>query len=227
MLQFYSPQPIFRRKQHALDVQDLEGLLRIDSKVPLLSGLSGLYSRIDQVFLVWGAIALVIFATAQFLPINWGLQALLWTGLTLVGSVATIQLAWYWVTVEELRWVVYWWVALMVLGVGLTNLGILGGQWSLLPHLCPLWLGICGLGHFGTALGLRSRAFLLCGLVHFIGIPLILGSSQWQYLLTGLVTAIPLFLFAEVQWDMESTSNYQSLTVEKCLFNQQQRQQRG
>jgi hypothetical protein len=227
MLLFPSHQPILRRKQPALDVQDLAGLVRIHGNIPLLNQLSGFYSRIDQVFLVWGAIALVIFATAQFLPLTWALQALLWTGLTLVGTAATIQLAWYWVSVEQLRWVVYWWVALMLLGASLTNLSIFGGQWSLLPYLCPLWLGVCGLGYLGTAWGLRSRAFLLCALIHVLGMPLILAAAPWQFLMTGLVTALPLFLLAEVQWDMASTSTYQLLTAEQCLFNQQQRQHRS
>jgi hypothetical protein len=227
MLPLTSSQPILRRKQHALDVQDLKGLLRISWKLPLLSSLSGFYSRIDQVFLLWGAIALVIFATAQFLPLDWGLQAVLWSGLTLVGSVATVHLAWCWVTVEQLRWVIYWWVALMIVGVAITNLGILGGQWSLLPHLCPLWLSVCGLGYLGTGWGLRSRAFLLCGFIHLAGIPLIVGTLQWQYLVTGLVTALPLFLLAEVQWDMHSASSYQALTEEQQRFNLQQRLLRG
>jgi hypothetical protein len=37
--------------------------------------------------------------------------------LTLIGSWGTCHLAWYWVSVERLRWVVYAWVGLMLGGV--------------------------------------------------------------------------------------------------------------
>jgi hypothetical protein len=223
MVFFSSTQPILRRKQEALDVQDLEGLLKIEWKILPLNGLSGFYTRIDQIFLIWGAITVVIFATAQFMPISWVIQTILWSGLTLLGSIATVQLSWYWVSVEQLRWVVYLWVTLMLGGIGMTNLGIFGGWWLMLPYLCPLWLGLSALGYLGTAWGLRSRAFLFMALFHVVGIGLLPFVMQWQYLITGLLTAVPLFLLAEVQWDMESLSSYPVLTEEQKQFNHQQR----
>jgi len=51
-----SLQPILRRKPRALDVQDLEGLLRVHLAVKDVTPFSGFYTRIDQVFLVWGSI---------------------------------------------------------------------------------------------------------------------------------------------------------------------------
>jgi hypothetical protein len=227
MIPIKSPQPIFRCKQEAVDVQDLAGLLRIQLKIKHLTLYSGFYTRIDQVFLLWGAIAAIIFFTAQFMPIDWVTQASIWSILTLIGTLGTVQLAWYWVTVEQLRWVVYCWVALMLGGLVLTNVAIFGAGWSsLLLYLCPLWLGLSGVGYLCTAWGLRSRTFLLSGTVHLFAISLLFYFPSAQYSIAGIVTAGILFLLAEVQWDMQSTSSYAVLTVAERDFNQQQRQLR-
>lgn len=226
MTAFSSAQPIIRRKQHALDVQDLEGLLHIQFKVKNKTLFSSFYTRIDQVFLLWGSITALIFCTAQFLSLNWAYQAEFWSILTLIGSWGTFRLSWYWVTIEQLRWVVYVWVGLMLGGIALTNWSIFGGGLVVLPHLCSLWLGLSAVGYLVTARGMRSRAFLLNGLLHIGGICLLPYVSTWQFLFTGIVTAGSLLLLAEVQWDMESASNYQQLTEEQKRFNQQQQLQR-
>jgi hypothetical protein len=222
MTAFSNTQPILRRKQHALDVQDLEGLLHIHIQIEDLKLFSGFYTRIDQVFILWGSITAAIFLTAQFLSLNWTDQAIIWSILTLIGSWGTCCLAWYWVTVERLRWVVYTWVGLMISGVLLTNWGIFGGGWTVLPHLCMLWLGLSAIGYLMTAWGLRSRAFLLNGLLHLGAIALLPYVLDWQFLFTGIVTAGSLFLLAETQWDMESNIDRQLLTVAQKQFNQQQ-----
>jgi hypothetical protein len=221
-----TPQPIIRRKQHALDLQDLEGLLRIDIKIENVQLFSGFYTRIDRVFLLWGIIAAIVFSTAQFLTISWTSQAIFWSILTLIGVWRTWSLSWYWVTVERLRWVVYVWVGLMLAGIGLTNWGIFAGGWAILPHLCSLWLGLSALGYLATAWGLKSRALMISGFVHLGVIPLLAYAANWQFLLTGIVTAGSLFLLAEVQWDMQSNIAAQRLTAEQKQFNQQQQQRR-
>lgn len=226
MTAFSSAQPIIRRKQHALDVQDLEGLLHIHIQIKDLKLFSSFYTRIDQVFILWGSITAVIFLTAQFLPLSWSYQAIAWSVLTVIGSWVTCRLAWYWVTVERLRWVVYAWVGLMIGGVALTNWGIFGGGWVMLPHLCPLWLGLSAMGYLVTALGLRSRAFLVSGLLHLGGLALLPHVLTWQFLITGFITAGSLFLLAEVQWDMQSTTDSQLLTAEQKQFNQRQQELR-
>jgi hypothetical protein len=227
MIAIKSPKPIIRIKQADLDVQDLEGLLRIHWKIKNLTLYSGFYTRIDQVFLLWGIITSIIFFTAQFAPINWGTQTLFWSVLTLIGTLGTVQLAWYWVSVEQLRWVIYCWVALMLGGLVLTNVAILGTVWPfLLMYLCPLWLGLSGVGYLCTAWGLRSRTFLLGGVLHLLAIAVLPYLPQAQYLTTGIITAGVLFLLAELQWDMQSTSNYKLLTLEQQKFNQRQRQLR-
>lgn len=226
MTAFRTAQPILRRKQHALDVQDLEGLLHIQIQIKDFKIFSSFYTRIDQVFMLWGSITAVIFLTAQFLTFSWADQAIIWSVLTLIGAWGTCHLAWYWVTVEGLRWVVYAWVGLTIGGLLLTNWGIFGGGWVVLPHLCLLWLGMSALGYGITAWGLRSRAFLLSGLLHLWAIALLPYVSAWQFLFTGIVTAGSLFLLAEVQWDMQSNTDTQLLTVAQKQFNQRQQELR-
>jgi hypothetical protein len=222
MTAFSTTEPILRRKQHALDVQDLEGLLHINLKIKDLELFSGFYTRIDQVFILWGSITAIIFSTAQFLTLNWTDQATIWSVLTLIGAWGTCHLAWYWVTVERLRWVVYAWIGLMISGVLLTDWGIFGGGWAMLPHLCQLWLGLSGIGYLVTAWGLRSRAFLASGLLHLGAIALLPYLLAWQFLFVGIITAGSLFLMAEVQWDMHSTTNDRLLTPAQKQFNQRQ-----
>jgi hypothetical protein len=227
MIAIDSPQPIFRCKQAAIDVQDLEGLLRIHWQIKDLTLYSSFYTRIDQVFLLWGFITAIIFFTAQFVPIDWATQAPIWSILTLLGTVGTVRLAWYWVTVEQLRWVVYCWVGLMLGGLVLTDLAIFGIGWSdLLMYLCPLWLGLSGVGYLCTAWGLRSRSFFLGSIVHFLAIALLFYLPQAQYSIAGMITSGMLFLLAEVQWDMQPSSSYELLTAAERQFNQQQRELR-
>ncbi len=227
MTAFSPVQPIIRRKQPALDVQDLEGLLHIQLQFRDFKLFSSFYTRIDQVFVLWGSITAIIFLTAQFVSLSWSDQAVLWSILTLIGAWGTCHLAWYWVTVQKLRWVVYAWVGLTIGGIVLTDWGIFGGGWVVLPHLCLIWLGLSGIGYLVTAWGLRSRAFALSGLLHLSAIALLAYLADWQFLYTGIVTAGCLFLLAEVQWDMESLDNLRLLTVEQQQFNQKQSELRA
>jgi hypothetical protein len=226
MTSFAALQPILRPKQHALDVQDLQGLLKIHWKVHRFTLYTGFYTRIDQVFLLWGMITGIIFLTAQFLPISWTTQAFAWSVLTLVGTLGTVQLTWYWVSVERLRWVVYCWVGLMLAGLAATDFAIFAGGWQLLMYLCPLWLGLSAMGYLLTAWGLRSYAFLFSGLLHLGAIAALSYFPQWQHLITGVITAGCLFLLAEVQWDMQSSSDFQMLTEAQRQFNLEQRRLR-
>ncbi len=225
MTAFSTVQPILQRKQHALDLQDLEGLLHIHIQIKDLKLFSSFYTRIDQVFILWGVITAVIFSTAQFAIVSWAYQAIGWSILTLIGAWCTCCLTWYWVTVERLRWVVYAWLGLTLGGVLLTDWGILGGGWVVLPHLCSIWLGVSAIGYAITAWGLKSRAFLVSSSIHLAAIALLQYLPSWQFLWTGIVTAGSLFLLAETQWDMQSNQN-QLLSVEQKEFNQQQQQLR-
>jgi hypothetical protein len=220
-------QPFLREKQEALDFQDLQGLVRLKLQIGRLTLLSGFYTRIDQVFILWGAISAVIFLTAQFLPISWYTQAIIWTVLTIIGTVGMLILTWFWVCVEKLRWLVYYWAILMLGGVTLTDLGIFLGWAEVLMRLCPLWLGLSALGYLGTGWGMRSRTFLLIAFIHLVGIFLLPYVGGWQFLTTGLVMAMSLLVLAELQWDMRpAIEDYNLLTPEQKEFNRRQQQRR-
>ncbi|MBH8567176.1 hypothetical protein I8748_34365 [Nostoc sp. CENA67] len=219
-------QPLLRDKQEALDIQDLQGLVCLNLKVGSIRVFSGFYTRIDQVFILWGLICAGIFLTAQFLAISWDTQAIWWSTLTLVGSIAMVVLTWFWASVEKVRWLVYCWVILMLGGVVLTDLSIFLGWGEVLMRLCPLWLGLTSIGYLCTVLALRSRAFLLMALIHLLGMAIIPYFSEWQFFTTGLVMMISLLIMAELQWDMRPPIDSDLLTPEQKLFNQHQNQRR-
>ncbi|HBB35261.1 MAG TPA: hypothetical protein DDZ80_01540 [Cyanobacteria bacterium UBA8803] len=227
-MSFFNPTtPILRCKQEALDFQDRQGLLRLHWQIGRNTIVSGFYTRIDQVFILWGLICATIFITAQFLPINWAIQATLWSGLTLIGTVGMIVLTHFWVKVERLIWVLYCWVILMLAGVVVTDLSIFLGWGEVLISLCPLWLGLSAIGYACTGVGMRSRAFILASLVHLLGIAILPYVAGWQFLATGLIMAASLLVFAELQWDMRlPIVEYGLLTLEQKQFNKEQHQLR-
>ena len=194
--------PPLRRKQPCLDVHEIEGLWRINLQIGNTTLFSSFYTRVDQACIVWSVILATIFVTAQFFPLSWKLQAVLWSVLTLVGT--GVMIAWtdFWVKVERVRWVLYGWVILMLVGLVVTDCGILLGWGEILIRLCPLWLGLSALGYLLTGLGVRSRAIIIVGLVHLLSILLLSYFGAWQFLLTGCVMACTLLVLAELRWDM-------------------------
>ncbi|HAA28779.1 MAG TPA: hypothetical protein DCE56_15185 [Cyanobacteria bacterium UBA8553] len=226
-MSFFNPsEPIIRSKQESLDFQDRQGLLRIHLELGNKTLISAFYTRIDQVFILWGFISAIIFVSAQFVPISWVIQAGFWSVLTLFGTVAMVVLTHFWVQVERLRWVLYCWVILMVTGVVLTDLSIFLSWGQVLVNLCPMWLGLSAFGYFCTGIGMRSRAFILAGLIHLLGIVLLPCVCSWQFLGTGLVMAVSLLMFAGVQWDMRPPIEYDMLSLEQRQFNKAQYQLR-
>jgi len=215
-------QPFLRDKQEDLDYQDLQGIWRISGKIGNVRLISGFYTRIDQVFIIWGLICAGIFTTAQFLAISWTTQAILWTTLTAIGSAVMIAFTWFWVSVERLRWLIYSWVTLMLGGLMLTDLGIFLGWGQVLISLCPLWLGLSAVGYVITAWAVKSRTFLITAAIHLMGIALLPYCAGKQFLVTGLVMGISLLLLAELQWEMRPPINYDLLTPEQKEFNKQQ-----
>lgn len=215
-------QPFLRDKQKDLDYQDLQGVWRISGKIGNIRLISGFYTRIDQVFIVWGLICAGIFMTAQYFPISWITQAVLWTTLTTVGSAIMIAFTWFWVSVERLRWLIYAWIVLMLGGLVLTDLGIFLGWGQVLMRLCPLWLGLSAIGYLITAWAVKSRTFVITAAIHLLGIALLPYCGGKQFLVTGLVMGISLLLLAELQWEMRPPINYDVLTPEQKEFNRQQ-----
>jgi hypothetical protein len=220
---FNLSQSILRPKQKALDFQDRQGLLQFSLRIKNKTLFSSIYTRIDQVFVVWGLISAIIFITAQFAPISWIDQAIAWSVLTVVGTVIMSILAYFWVRVERLRWVLYSWILLMLAGVAITDLAIFCGWGPVLMRLSHLWLGLSAIGYICTAIGLRSRAFIVAAIIHLTGIVVLPYFLGWQFLATGLIMAANLLIFAETQWDMRPPiDNYALLTQEQKEFNRQQ-----
>jgi hypothetical protein len=220
---FNLSEPIFRPKQHALDFQDRQGLLQFKIEIEDKTLFSTIYTRIDQVFVSWGLISAIIFFTAQFAPIDWITQAIFWSLLTVIGTVAMAILTFFWVRVERLCWLLYSWIFLMLGGLILTDLGIFLGWGIILMHLCDIWLIISAIGYVLTGTALRSRAFVVTAIFHFLGIAVLPYCLGWQFLATGLVMTMSLFLFAETQWDMRPPiENYAILTKEEKEFNRLQ-----
>jgi hypothetical protein len=225
---FFNPtEPIIRSKQEALDFQDRQGLLCLNLKIGNSTLFSTFYTRIDQVFVLWGLITASIFISAQFLPLSWVIQAGYWSALTLVGTVGMVALTHFWVKVERLRWVLYCWVLLMLAGVVLTDLSIFLSWGQILMRLCPMWLGLSAVGYFCTGIGMRSRAFILASVVHLLGIACLPYVGGWQFLTTGVVMAANLLMFSLVQWDMRPPIEYNLLTLEQKRFNEEQYQLRS
>lgn len=223
MTLFNSAEPIIRRKQHALDFQDRQGLLKLKLKINNKVLFSSIYTRIDQVFVLWGVITAIIFITAQFAPIDWITQAVFWSTLTAIGTLGMAILTYFWVSVERLRWILYSWASLMLLGIIITDLAITQGLTVVLANLCPLWLGLSALGYICTGFGLQSRAFIVAAIAHVLSILILPYCIGWQFLVTGLVMTANLIFFAETQWDMRPPiKDYGLLSKEQQEFNREQ-----
>lgn len=219
---FNSTEPIFRTKQKALDIQDSLGAWRIELKFGVIPLFSTFYTPIDQVFLLWGILTLVLFSIGQMLSISWVVQAILSSVLTVVVTISMASLTFFWVRVESLVWLLLVWVALMLLGIILTDFSIFFNLGIGLKDLCSLWLGLSAIGYAITGVGLRSKTFLLIAAIHVCSVWFLPLVSSWQFLATGLVIGGSLLLLAQVQWDMRSPIEYKVLGVEQKKFNRQQ-----
>lgn len=217
----YSVPPL-RRKQLNLEVQDLEGLWQVQFPLGKYRFYSRFYTCLDRACLMWSLLLIPMFGTAQFFPVSWMLQAGLWSALSLAGTVVMVSWTYCWVKKERLTWVLYGWVILMLLGLLLTDLGIFFGWGKVLANLCPLWLGMSGIGYLGTALALRSRALLAASLFHLLGILILPYTSGWSFLFTGGVMVFSLLVLAQWQWDMQHPINYAALTPKQQDLERQQ-----
>ena len=195
------PEPLFRFKQPVLDSQDQQGIIWIHLGYQNQWGLSTYYTRLDQSLLVWAGAVAMIFLTAQFGSLSWPIQAIAWSVLTLAAVSISSRLVWQWVTFKRLRWLIYFWLGLMILGLGLTNYGIFAPHSLILVHLCPIWLGLSAVGYTITGFGMRSQALTLAGLLHLCLIPVLSWFPSHQFLLTGIAMSAILWLLAELQWD--------------------------
>jgi hypothetical protein len=218
--------PLLRIKQKDVDIQDLCGLIKIHWRVGSTTLINNIYTRIDQVFILWAFITVGIFFTAQFCPLSWQIQAIVWSILTVIGTVGMICLTHFWVVVEQLRWVTLLWSGLMLLGLGITNIGIFASIPVILMNLCPLWLVLSAIGYIVMGWGMYSRTFIMMGIFHLFGIMILPYVLGWQFVSTGLIMASCLLLLSELQWDMRPPFDSKVLTAEQIEFNRRQHQLR-
>ena len=202
----YSVPPL-RRKQLNIEVQDLEGLWQVQFPLGKDRLYSQFYTCLDRTCLLWSLLLIPIFGTAQFFSVSWMLQAGLWSALSLVGTAAMVSMTYSWVKIESVTWVLYGWVILRLLGLVLSDWGIFLGGEKVLANLCPLWLGMSGIGYLGTGFAVRSRALLAASLFHLFGILILPYTGGWSFLFTGTVMVFSLLVLAELQWDMHQPVN--------------------
>lgn len=202
-MSFFKPhQPILQKKQLSFNPQQLVSLGCLKVTPLQFLNLSGIYTCIDQVMICWGIVAGIIFLSAQFLPINWTDQAIFWSIITLIAVILMITLTHSWTSMEGLSWLLYGWVALMVIGVIITDCSIVYHWGIMLSHLSHLWLLLSAIGYGLTAWGVRSRAFVLATIIHSVSIFFLPWCGSWQFAFTGLIMMSNLLIFAEGQWDM-------------------------
>ena len=211
---FNSELPPLRRKLSAFDIEELPGLWRVHWQIGNVTLFSSFYTRIDQACLLWGLISGFIFITAQFSEWDWGLQAWVWSGLTLLGVASTALISPYWMKIQPLNQVFSAWVWLMAAGTIVTDLSILCGWAEVLLQLCPVWLLLTAMGYFYTGLEMRSRGFLVIGLIPAIGILAMPYLGAWQFSVTGMLIGVSMLLLAELQWDSGTVCANHKLAVE-------------
>ncbi len=206
MMSFFNPDaPLLCRKKGVSDLPEVPGLWRLHLQIGNTTVFSSFYTRLDQACIVWGLISIVIFATAQFMPVDWITQAIWWSALTVIGTVGMVALTPSWLRTEGLGWVLDSWIFLMLLGLVITDLGIFWGWGQVLMNLCPLWLGLVGLGYLCTGVGMRSRSIILTGLLHLASIGILPYVGAMQFLATGIIMGGSVLLLAEFQWDSFGT----------------------
>lgn len=196
--------PPLRRKQPCLDIHELPGLWCVHLQFGNMTLYSTFYTQVDRACIIWSLISVAIFFTAQFFPLDWRFQAVLWSVLTLVGTVLMVAWTRFWVKEEGVSWVLYFWVILMVAGLVITDLGIYLSWGEVLIRLCDLWLFLSAVGYVCTGLAVRSRAIILVGAFHVLCMFMLPLFRAWQFLVTGAVQAIGLLVLAQWQWDMRS-----------------------
>jgi hypothetical protein len=195
-------QPILSPKPDWTTLQNHQGLWLIHIQIRGKTIFKQFYTCVDKTMMSWAVVTATIFFTAQFSSINWTTMAIIWSILTFAATVIMWNQTWVWVTEEKVRWLIYWWLGLMLGGIALTDASLVWGWSPILIRLCPLWLGICGIGYLATGWALQSRSFFLGAGFHFLGMAILPALTQWQYLLTGFIISGTLVLFCERRWDM-------------------------
>lgn len=199
--QFDRAVPALQRKRDNLDIDEREGVLYVGRADSPGGRPSLYYTRLDQALMLWAIATAIIFFTAQFHAFDWHHQARVWSALSLTTLVVTSIRAWPWAVALNLRWVVYLWSAITLVGLGLTDYGIYRSVVPILLNLCPLWLGICALGYGITAIGMGSRALIGVVLVHLLAIEGVWLMPGWLFGITGGAISGCLLILGQLEWD--------------------------
>lgn len=197
--------------QPSISIQPSNGLLRFHPTHRLNALPQICFTEIDQAFLLWGALTVVIFSLGQFSPLSWSIQAIIDAALTGVGIALTSGITWAIACQAKLRWVVLLWALLMSAGTVATAYAIFysGTFYSgglILANLCLLWLALCAAGYGVMSIGMQSRCFTAACLVHLAAIAGLSYLSSWQFFGSGLIMASTLFFFSVVPWDRQESN---------------------
>lgn len=179
----------------------MPGLWRVHWRMGDRTLISTFYTRHDQACILWSLLSAIIFSTIQFVSLSWAVQAILASGLTFLGVLSMIALTQQRVQMDGLHSVLWCWVLLMLIGALLTDLSVFLGWGWLLVQLCSLWLTLSAIGYFYTGVKMRSRAFLLLSVVHWVGVLLLPWLQGWHFLTTGFIIATSVWLVGELRWD--------------------------
>lgn len=201
MTSFFHPDPIFRPKSPDITRKKHDGAIYLSAFSPLGIFPAQYYTRIDQALWIWGVTVALIFIPAQFLSLDWRVQAVLWSSLSIMAIATTHWLTWCSHQYHHLRWVMKLWAGLMLVGVAVSNYGVFGRQGWILGHMCDIWLGLCSAGYMISAIGMRSRPLAIISGIHSVAILLVNAFPQWMFLGTGIVMSWSLVLLAELWWD--------------------------
>ena len=89
MTSLLHPDPIFRPKSPDTARKKHDGAIYLSAFSPLGIFPAQYYTRIDQALWVWGVTVALIFIPAQFLILDWRVQAVLWSSLSLIAIAIT------------------------------------------------------------------------------------------------------------------------------------------
>ena|SRR4028119_508548 len=106
-----------RRKQTNFELHSYQKLWYFHWQIGKHRFYSTVYTQLDQACILWALLLMPMFMTAQFSSASWTVQASLSSVFSLVGLAAMVGFSEDWVRVKRVRWVVYCWVILILVGL--------------------------------------------------------------------------------------------------------------
>ncbi|MCT7971113.1 hypothetical protein [Laspinema olomoucense] len=186
MIFYPHKQPILSPKPDPTTLQFQQGLWLIHVQIRGKTIFRQFYTRVDQSLMVWAVVTATIFFTAQS-GLNWTIQAI--AGSILTGAATVIMWNWthVWVMSEQVQWLIYCWLGLMLGGIALTDASLVWGWSLLLLPVMSLMVGDLWIGLFGNWMGLKisefpTRSFLpFLGHGNFTSVQSVAISAYWSH----------------------------------------------